>query len=107
MGLLAPCTKINTKFHLKLYGFSRYLSTETDFKVYNTQNHFVDDDALISAVRHTDDIDKSGEISINPEWTIDEFEKKIMEFYGVKVQVYTPDESKLADNNIKLFWGNN
>ena len=75
-------------------------------KVYNTQNHFVDDDALISAVRHTNDIDKSGEISINPEWTIDEFEKKIMETYGVKVQVYTPDESKLADNNIKLFWGN-
>ena len=75
-------------------------------RVYNTQNHFVDDDDLICAVRQDDNADRSGDITINPEWTIDEFEKKVMEIFGVKVQVYTPDDTKLADNDIKLFWGN-
>ena len=75
-------------------------------KVYNTQNHFVDDDLLLCNVRQDADAAKTGETTIDPTWTIDEFEKNFMAIYGIKVQVYTPDESKLADNNIKLFWGN-
>ena len=74
-------------------------------RVYNTQNHFVDDDLLLCNVRQDADASKSGDSSINPLWTIDEFEKNFMETYGIKVQVYTPDDTKLADNDIKLFWG--
>jgi AraC-like DNA-binding protein len=76
-------------------------------RVYNTQNHFVDDELLLSNVRQDADAAKSGETSIDPSWTIDEFEKNFKENYGIKVQVYTPDDSKLADNDIKLFWGSN
>ncbi len=74
-------------------------------RVYNTQNHFVDDELLLCNVRQDADASKSGESSINPMWTIDEFEKNFMGTYGIKVQVYTSDDSKLADNDIKLFWG--
>ena len=107
--------KIISGKSLKVDGRMKVKTVRENFKetygfclrVYNTQNHFVDDDDLIAQVRQDDNADRSGEISINPEWTIDEFEKKIMETYGVKVQVYTPDDTKLADNDIKLFWGNN
>jgi len=75
-------------------------------RVYNTQNHFVDDELLLANVRQDADAAKSGETTIDPEWTIDEFEKNFKANYGIKVQVYTPDDSKLADNDIKLFWGN-
>ena len=106
--------KIISGKSLKIDGRMKVKTVRENFKetygfclrVYNTQNHFVDDDDLICAVRQDDNADRSGDITINPEWTIDEFEKKIMETYGVKVQVYTPDDTKLADNDIKLFWGN-
>lgn len=105
--------KIISGKSLKVDGRMKVKTVRENFKetygfclrVYNTQNHFVDDNLLICEVRQAENIDKSGNISINPEWTIDEFEKKIMETFGVKVQVYTPDDTKLADNNIKLFWG--
>jgi hypothetical protein len=106
--------KIISGKSLKIDGRMKVKTVRENFKetygfclrVYNTQNHFVDDDDLICAVRQDDNADKSGDITINPEWTIDEFEKKVMEIFGVKVQVYTPDDTKLADNDIKLFWGN-
>ncbi len=82
-----------------LYGFT--------LRVYNTQNHFVDDDLLIADVRQTEDADKSAEVYIDPTYTIDEFEKAFMAAFGVKIQVAEADDSKLADNNIKLFWGAN
>lgn len=100
---------------LKVDGRMKVKTLKEEFKntygfclrVYNTQNHFVDDELLLANVRQDADASKSGETSINPEWTIDEFEKNFKETYGIKVQVYTPDDSKLADNDIKLFWGEN
>ena len=100
---------------LKVDGRMKVKTLKEDFKntygfclrVYNTQNHFVDDELLLANVRQDAEAAKSGETAIDPTWTIDEFEKNFMSNYGIKVQVYTPDDSKLADNNIKLFWGNN
>jgi hypothetical protein len=113
-GLADNNLKIISGKSLKIDGRMKVKTVRENFKetygfclrVYNTQNHFVDDDDLICAVRQDDNADRSGDITINPEWTIDEFEKKVMEIFGVKVQVYTPDDTKLADNDIKLFWGN-
>ena len=98
---------------LKVDGRMKVKTLKADFKktfgyalrVYNTQNHFVDDDDLLSAVRQDADASKSGEFSIDPEWTVDEFEKNFKENFGIKVQVYTQDESGLADNNLKIISG--
>lgn len=105
--------KISSGKSLKVDGRMKVKTLRENFKntynfclrVYNTQNHYVDDELLLSNVRQNQDADKSGDITIDPNWTIDEFEKKFMETYGIKVQVYTPDDTKLADNDIKLFWG--
>ncbi|MCQ2975548.1 MAG: hypothetical protein MJ211_12175 [Bacteroidales bacterium] len=70
-------------------------------RVYNTSNHFVDDEALLCNVRQDDDV-KVQEFTIDPKWTVDEFEKKFMDVYAIKVQVATADDSKLADNNLAL-----
>jgi L-2-hydroxyglutarate oxidase LhgO len=105
--------KISSGKSLKVDGRMKVKTLRENFKntynfclrVYNTQNHYVDDELLLSNVRQNQDADKSGDITIDPNWTIDEFEKKFMETYGIKVQVYTPDDTKLANNDIKLFWG--
>ena len=105
--------KISSGKSLKVDGRMKVKTLRENFKntynfclrVYNTQNHYVDDELLLSNVRQNQDADKSGDITIGPNWTIDEFEKKFMETYGIKVQVYTPDDTKLANNDIKLFWG--
>ncbi|MBR4266092.1 MAG: hypothetical protein IKQ46_08575 [Bacteroidales bacterium] len=81
----------------ELYGFT--------LRVYNSQNHFVDDDLLLANVRQDATADKSDEVYIDPTFTIDEFERAFMDHFGIKVQVAEADDSKLADNNIKLFWG--
>ncbi|MCQ2251773.1 MAG: hypothetical protein MJZ66_11785, partial [Bacteroidales bacterium] len=49
-----------------------------NLRVYNTQNHFVDDELVLAQVRQDADAAKSGEFSVDPMWTIDEFEKAFM-----------------------------
>ena len=80
----------------KAFGFS--------LRVYNTQNHFVDEELLLANVRQ-DDNTKTGACEINPEWTVDEFEKAFMEAFAIKVQVAVADDSALADNSAILVSG--
>ena len=73
-------------------------------RVYNTQNHFVDEELLLADVRQDDSV-KTGEFSIDPEWTIDEFEKNFKDAFAIKVHVATQDDSALAENNLKVVSG--
>ena len=51
-------------------------------RVYNTQNHFVDEELLLADVRQDDSV-KTGEFSIDPEWTIDEFERNFKDAFAI------------------------
>lgn len=64
--------------------------------------HFADDDATLASIRDEDAAEKTGELIINGNMHVDTFEKLFMEVYGIKVQVATPDDDKLAKNDHPL-----
>lgn len=68
-------------------------------RVYNGQR-FADDDATLASIRKGDA--KGGEIVINGKMLVGNFETKILEEFGIKTQVATPDDSKLIDDKITL-----
>ena len=68
-------------------------------RVYKAK-HFADDNATLASIRAEGA--KGGELVVGGNLKVGSFEKKIMELYGFEVQVATPDDSKLADNNITL-----
>lgn len=61
---------------------------------------FADDDATLASIRK--DGAKGGEVKINGRMLVGNFEKKIFEEFGIKIQVATPDDSKLSDNTMTL-----
>lgn len=61
---------------------------------------FADDDATLASIRKTDA--KGGEVKINGKMLVGNFEKKILEEFGIKIQVATPDDSKLASDSMTL-----
>lgn len=91
----------------KITGRMKVKSLKNDFKkaygstlrVYNGARYADDDDTLAS-IRKGDA--KGGEFEVNGNMHVGTFEKKVMEEYGVKVQVATPDDSELSDNGISL-----
>ncbi len=68
-------------------------------RVYNGAR-FADDDATLASIRKGDA--KGGEIAVNGKMLCGNFEKKIKEEFGIKVNVATPDDSKLVDNGVTL-----
>ena len=68
-------------------------------RVYNGQK-FADDDATLASIRKGDA--KGGEVKINGKMLVGNFEKKILEEFGIRIQVASPDDSKLADDSITL-----
>lgn len=68
-------------------------------RVYNGMR-FADDDATLASIRKGDT--KGGEIAVNGRMLCGNFEKKIMEEFGIKVKVASPDDSKLIDSGISL-----
>lgn len=68
-------------------------------RVYNGQR-FADDDATLASIRKGDV--KGGELKINGKMLVGNFEKKVFEEFGIKIQVSTPDDSKLVDDGITL-----
>ena len=75
---------------------SAYGST---FRVYYGQK-FADDNATLASIRKEDA--KGGEVKVNGKMLVGNFEKKILEEFGIKIQVSTPDDSKLSDDSITL-----
>ena len=61
---------------------------------------FADDDATLASIRKEDA--KGGEVKINGKMLVGNFEKKILEEFGIVVQVASPDDSKLSDNSMTL-----
>ena len=68
-------------------------------RVYSGQK-FADDDATLASIRKDDA--KGGEVKINGNMLVGNFEDKILEEYGIKVQVASPDDSELVDNKLSL-----
>ena len=68
-------------------------------RVYNGKK-FADDDATLASIRKEDA--KGGEVKINGKMLVGNFEKKILEEFGIRIQVASPDDSKLADDSITL-----
>lgn len=68
-------------------------------RVYNGKK-FADDDATLASIRKEDA--KGGELSVKGNILVENFEKKVLETYGITVQVATSDDSKLSDNSITL-----
>ena len=45
---------------------------------------------------------KGGEVKINGKMLVGNFEKKILDEFGIKIQVANPDDSKLSEDSITL-----
>ena len=71
-------------------------------RVYTTKTckQFADDNATLASIRAKDA--EGGELTVGGNLRVGNFEKKIAEMYGIGVQVATPDDSKLADNDKTL-----
>ena len=61
---------------------------------------FADDDATLASIRKEDA--KGGEVKINGKMLVGNFEKKILDEFGIKIQVANPDDSKLSEDSITL-----
>lgn len=68
-------------------------------RVYNGKK-FADDDATLASIRKEDA--KGGEVKINGKMLVGNFEKKILEEFGIRIQVALPDDSKLVDDSVTL-----
>jgi hypothetical protein len=68
-------------------------------RVYNGQR-FADDDATLASIRKEDA--KGGEVNVNGNMLVGNFEDKMLEEFGIKVQVASPDDSTLVDNKLSL-----
>lgn len=73
-----------------------YTST---LRVYNGAR-FANDDATLASIRKGDV--KGGEVLINGKMLVGNFEKKILEEFGIKIQVASPDDSKLVSDSVTL-----
>ncbi len=69
-------------------------------RVYNGREK-ADDNATLASIRRNDDA-KGGELVCNGNLTVGSFEKKVLEVFGIKVQVATPDDWMLALDGITL-----
>lgn len=68
-------------------------------RVYNGQK-FADDDATLASIRKNDA--KGGDVKINRNMLVGNFEKKILEEFGIKVQVADIENTKLISDSITL-----
>lgn len=92
---------------IKMTGNMKVKTLRTQFKeafgstlrVYNGIK-FADDDATLASIRAKDA--KGGELAVKGNMQVGNFENKVKELYGIKVQVANADDSALAGNSITL-----
>ncbi len=94
---------------LKIDGRMKVKTLKANFKkafgatlrVYTTANckQKADDEATLATLMGSA---KGGECTFGSNLRVGNFEKKVTETYGIGVQVATPDDSKLSDNDITL-----
>lgn len=68
-------------------------------RVYNGIK-FADDSATLASIRSGEA--KGGELTVGGNMKVGNFEDKMKEIFGIKVQVANADDSALADNGITL-----
>jgi hypothetical protein len=68
-------------------------------RVYNG-NKFADDNATLASIRKNDA--KGGEFSPRSNMKIGNFEDKMKELFGIKVQVASVNDEKLCNNDLTL-----
>ena len=73
---------------------------EGTLRVYNGREK-ADDNATLASIRKVDDV-KLGEYICRASRTVGRFEKEMMEVFGIKVQVASPDDWVLALDGITL-----
>ena len=61
---------------------------------------FANDEATLASIRAKDA--KGGELAVKGNMQVGNFENKVKELYGIKVQVANADDSALADNSVTL-----
>lgn len=92
----------------KITGNMKVKSLKDDFKaefggtlrVYDGRSH-ADDAATVGSVAKKT-ITKGSEVSANGNLLVKSFEDRIKEAYGIRVEVATADDSKLADDGCRL-----
>ncbi|MDX9791302.1 MAG: hypothetical protein RBT61_10765 [Candidatus Kapabacteria bacterium] len=92
---------------LTISGRMKVKSLKADFKkafgstlrVYNGAK-FADDDATLASIRKGDA--KGGEVKAHGATKVGNFEKSILENYGIKIQVASPDDTKLVSDDMTL-----
>ena len=62
---------------------------------------FADDNATVASIRK-DGAEKTGEVKLMSNMRVGNFEKKFLETFGIRVQVATPDNRKLVDDQKTL-----
>ena len=68
-------------------------------RVYNGAR-FADDDATLASIRAEGA--KGGELTVRGNMQVGNFEDKVKELYGIKVQVANAADTALADNSITI-----
>lgn len=73
-----------------------------NLRIYTTSTckAYAKEDATLASIRATGA--KGGELTVGGNLRVGSFEKKMQEVFGIYVQVATPDDSKLAKNDITL-----
>ena len=92
----------------KITGNMKVKSLKDDFKaefggthrVYDGRSH-ADEAATVGSVAKKT-ITKGSEVSANGNLLVKSFEDRIKEAYGIRVEVATADDSKLADDGCRL-----
>lgn len=73
---------------------------EGTLRVYDGREK-ADDNATLAAIRQNDDV-KIGELVCRASRTVGKFEQEMLEVFGIKVQVASPDDWVLALDGIHL-----
>lgn len=61
---------------------------------------FADEEATLASIRAEGA--KGGDIKVNGNMQVGNFEDKVKEVFGISIQVATPDDTKLIDNSVTL-----
>ena len=69
-------------------------------RVYNGRSHADDSETVGSVAKKT--ITRGSEVSANGNLLVKSFEERMKETYGIRVEVATADDSKLADDGCRL-----
>ena len=90
-------TKVKT---LKVNFKENFGSTLRVYKSATCRGAFADEEATLASIRSEGF--RGGDLVVEGNMQVGNFEKKVAELYGIGVQVANADDSQLADNSVTL-----